>query len=131
MNKTLRTTVPVIPDCLRKLLLAEFGSLEPETESDHDCCDHCCKDILCEGEEGCSVSIPDIPPETMKPTIQLKQHDVTKEQRILLTELLFDFNEKLSAGLISYLSPECTRVFTSSLIKMLLKHSSRIFTKNY
>ena len=48
-----------------------------------------------------------------------------------MTELLFDFKEKLSAGLISYLSPECTTVFTSSLIKMVLKHSSRIFTKNY
>lgn len=49
----------------------------------------------------------------------------------MLTELLFEFKEKLSAGLISYLSPECTTVFTSSLIKMVLKHSSRIFTKNY
>ena len=114
--------------CLRKLLLEEFGSLEPETESDHDCCVHCHKDCLCEGEEGCSVSIPDIPPEEMKPSIQLKQH---KEQRTLLIELLFDFKEKLSAGLISYLSPECTTVFTSSLIKMVLKHSSRIFTNNY
>ena len=52
---------------------------------------------------------------------------MTKEQRILLTELLFDLKEKLSAGLISYLSPECTTVLTSSLIKMVLKHSSRIF----
>ena len=118
-------------DCLRKLLLVEFGFLKPQTESDHDCCVQCHKDCLCEGEEGCSVSIPDIPPEEMKPIIQLKQRDVTKEQRILLTELLFEFKEKLSAGLISYSSPECTTVFTSSLIKMVLKHSSRIFTKNY
>ena len=117
--------------CLRKLLLAEFGFLEPETESDHDCCVHCHKDCLCKGEEGCSVSIPDIPPEEMKPSIQLKQRDVTKEQRTLLTDLLFDYKEKLSDGLISYLSPECTTVFTTSLIKMVLKHSSRIFTKNY
>ena len=118
--------------CLRKLLLAEFGSLEPKTEFDHNCCVHCHKDCLCEGEEGCSVSIPDIPPghEEMKPSIQLKRN-VSKEQRTLLTKLLFDFKEKLSAGLISYLSSECTTVFTSSLIKMGLKHSSRIFTKNY
>ena len=67
----------------------------------------------------------------MKPSIQLKQRDVTKEQRTLLTDLLIDYKEKLSAGLISYLSPECTTVFTNSLIKMVLKHSSRIFTKNY
>lgn len=117
--------------CLRKLLLAEFGSLEPEKGCDHDCCVHCHKDCLCEGEEGCSVSIPNIPPEEMKPSIQLKQRNVSKEQRALLTELLFDLKEKLSSGLLSYLSPECTTVFTSSLIKMVLKHSSRIFTKNY
>ena len=67
----------------------------------------------------------------MKPSIQLKQRNVSKEQRALLTELLFDLKEKLSSGLLSYLSPECTTVFTSSLIKMVLKHSSRIFTKNY
>lgn len=117
--------------CLRKLLLAELGPLEPETELDHDCCVHCHKDCLCEGEVGCSVSIPDIPPEEIKPSIQLKQRDVTKEQRALLTDLLFDFKENLSAGLLSYLSPECTTVFTTSLIKMVLKHSSWIFTKNY
>lgn len=101
--------------CLRKLLLAELGPLEPETELDHDCCVHCHKDCLCEGEVGCSVSIPDIPPEEIKPSIQLKQRDVTKEQRALLTDLLFDFKEDLSAGLLSYLSPECTTVFTTSL----------------
>ena len=110
--------------CLTKLLLAEFGSLEPETEYDHDCSIHCHKDCLCEGEEGCSVSIPEIPPEEMKPSIHLKQRDVAKEQRTLLTELLFDYKEKLSAGLISCLSPECTTVFTRSLIKMVLKGTS-------
>ena len=84
--------------------MADFGPLEAKTEPEHDCCVQCHKDCFCQGEEGCSVSIPNIPPEEMKPSIQLKQRDVTKEQRALLTDLLFDFKENLSAGLLSYLS---------------------------
>ena len=116
--------------CLRKLLLAECFPLEAKTEPDHDCCVHCHKDCLCEGEEGCSVSIPDIPPEELKPSIQLKQCDVYKGAKGTVDRPSI-FKENLSAGLLSYLSPECTTVFTSSLIKMVLKHSSRISIKNY
>lgn len=117
--------------CLRKLLLEEFGSVEPETNPDHDCCVHCHKDCLCKGEEGCTVSIPDIPPKELTPTVQLQERQVSKEQKSLLTELLHEFKENLSAGLISYLTPESTTAFTSSLIKSVLKHSRWIFTESY
>ena len=48
-----------------------------------------------------------------------------------MTELLHEFKENLSAGLISYLTPESTTAFTSSLIKSVLKHSRWIFTESY
>lgn len=52
--------------CLRKFLLVEFGYFEFEIGFDYNCCVYCYKDCLCEGEEGCSVSIFDILFEEMK-----------------------------------------------------------------
>ena len=131
-DQTIKDYCSTTSGCLRKLMLADFGNIDYSTITcGHDCCLHCHMDCLCEGEDGCPVTLPDLPEAQATPDSPVQGRKVSKEQRKLLGELLIDFKDKLSFGLISYLNPECTTAFTSSLVKMVLKHSAFIFTKKY
>ncbi|KAJ7382825.1 hypothetical protein OS493_032786 [Desmophyllum pertusum] len=100
-------------------MLADFGNTDYSTITcGHDYCLHCHMDCLCEGKDGCTVKLPDLHEVQAKPDSPVQGRKVSKEHRKLLGELLIDLKDKLSFGLLSYLNPECTTAFASSLVKM-------------
>ncbi|KAJ7321180.1 hypothetical protein OS493_035351 [Desmophyllum pertusum] len=99
-------------------MLADFGNIDYSTITcGHDYCLHCHMDCLCEGKDGCTVKLPDLREVQAKPDSPVQGRKVSKEHRKLLGELLIDLKDKLSFGLLSYLNPECTTAFASSLVK--------------
>ena len=130
-DQTINDYCSTTSGCLRKLMLADFGNTDYSTITcGHDCL-HCHMDCLCEGKDGCTVKLPDLREVQAKPDSPVQGRKVSKEHRKLLGELLIDLKDKLSFGLLSYLNPECTTAFASSLVKMVLNHSAFIFTKKY
>ncbi len=117
-------------ECLRKLLLADFGEEEFPNYQTHDCCINCHKKCLCL-KDSCSIQLPNISYPEYKPKIPQRSRNITTQQEQLLQELLKDYALDLSSGLINFLGVDGTTLFTNVLLKKVIKHAKYIFTKAY
>ena len=117
-------------ECLRKLLLADFGEDDFPNYKTHDCCINCHKKCLCL-KDSCSIQLPTILHPKCKPKIPPRSRNITAHQKQLLQELLKDHVLDLSSGLIDFLGVDGTALFTNMLLKKVIKHAKYIFTKAY
>ena len=111
-------------NCLRKLLLADFGVKEFANYQTH-------KEGSCLNGSGCEIPLPEISVVEPKENVKHKTRDITSEQQQLLKELLQDYKLELSSQLFSFMGVNGMELFSDILVKKVLKHAPFIFDKGY
>ena len=117
--------------CIRKALFRNFSSNVLPVQPLHDCCSNCAAHCNCQ-QENCEEPLP-----FLKPTggeeenLNVREHDVTSDERKTFKEALMEEKACLDLGQQSVFEAALAHGFSTELVRAVTADCEHIFTVEY
>ncbi|XP_028404067.1 Werner syndrome ATP-dependent helicase-like [Dendronephthya gigantea] len=121
-------------ECLRKILLSDFDANPSQPSIKHLCCQTCHEHCRCVGTS-CAFEIVNNkvvhPCHDTGSYVTLRERTVSKKDKQLLSEILFDYQSQLVGTSNYYLSAHYSTGFSDKLIELVVQQAKYIFSVDY